>query len=83
MKLLPALLLLLAGSAFAAEPLVLKLWPNGAPEKPGVKIEPEKTIVKEPSDGVVRLTNVSDPMITVYKPEKPNGTSVLVCPGGG
>lgn len=83
MKLLPAFLLLLTGSALAAEPIVLKLWPKGAPEKPGVKIEPEKTIVKEPSDGVVRLTNVSDPMITVYKPEQPNGTSVLVCPGGG
>ncbi|MGV3664021.1 MAG: alpha/beta hydrolase [Prosthecobacter sp.] len=82
MKLLPALLLL-ASSAFSAEPITLKLWPGGAPEKPGVKIEPEKTIVKEPSDGVVRLTNVSDPMITVFKPEKPNGTSVLVCPGGG
>lgn len=83
MKLFSALLLIAAGSALAADPVVLKLWPGGAPEKPGVKIEPEKTIVKEPSDGVVRLTNVSEPMITVFKPEKPNGTSVLVCPGGG
>ncbi|MBK8093644.1 MAG: alpha/beta hydrolase [Verrucomicrobiaceae bacterium] len=66
-----------------AQPVSVKLWPAGAPEKPGFKIEPEKTIVKEPSDGVVRLTNVSEPMITLFKPEKPNGAAVLVCPGGG
>ncbi|MBL9132101.1 MAG: alpha/beta hydrolase [Verrucomicrobiaceae bacterium] len=74
---------LACGSLFAAEPIELKLWPQGAPEKTGFKSEPEKKIVKEPSDGVVRLTNVTEPMITVFKPEKPNGTSVLVCPGGG
>ena len=34
-------------------------------------------------DGIKRVTNVSDPTITIYKPEKANGTSVLVCPGGG
>jgi acetyl esterase/lipase len=82
MKLTTALFLA-CGSLFAAEPIQLKLWPQGAPEKPGFKSEPEKKIVKEPSDGVVRLTNVTEPMITVFKPEKPNGTSVLVCPGGG
>ncbi|MBE7497274.1 MAG: alpha/beta hydrolase [Verrucomicrobiaceae bacterium] len=82
MKLTTALFLA-CGSLFAAEPIELKLWPQGAPEKPGFKSEPEKKIVKEPSDGVVRLTNVTEPMITVFKPEKPNGTSVLVCPGGG
>ena len=38
MKLLPALLLV-STSVFAAEPIVVKLWPGGAPEKPGVKIE--------------------------------------------
>lgn len=82
MKLTTALFLA-CGSLFAAEPIELKLWPQGAPEKPGFKSEPEKKIVKEPSDGVVRLTNVTEPMVTVFKPEKPNGTSVLVCPGGG
>ncbi|WP_395716170.1 alpha/beta hydrolase [Prosthecobacter sp.] len=82
MKLFPALLFV-STSVFAAEPIVVKLWPGGAPEKPGVKIEAEKEIPKKNADDVMRITNVTDPMITVFKPEKPNGTAVLVCPGGG
>lgn len=65
----------------AAEPITIKLWPGGAPEKPGVKIGPEEEIQK--NDGIKRVTNVTDPTITIYKPEKTNGTSVIVCPGGG
>lgn len=65
----------------AAEPITIKLWPQGAPEKPGVKIGPEEELQK--GDGIKRVTNVTDPTITIYKPEKANGTSVIVCPGGG
>lgn len=65
----------------AAEPVTIKLWPQGAPEKPGIKIGPEEELKK--GDGIKRVTNVTDPTITIYKPENANGTSVLVCPGGG
>lgn len=82
MKLIPALFLA-STSLFAAEPVVVKLWPGGAPEKPGVKIEAEKEMPRKNAEDVMRLTNVTEPMITVFKPEKPNGTAVLVCPGGG
>lgn len=82
MKLIPALLFV-STSVFAADPIVVKLWPGGAPEKPGVKIEAEKEVPKKSADDVQRITNVTDPMITVFKPENANGTSVLVCPGGG
>ncbi len=34
-------------------------------------------------DSFHRIKNVTKPSITVYKPEKPNGTSVIICPGGG
>lgn len=68
-------------AAQAAEPVTIKLWPQGAPEKTGIKIGPEQQMDK--GDGIKRVTNVSDPTITIYKPEKANGTSVLVCPGGG
>lgn len=67
----------------AAEPVTIHLWPKGAPEKEGFKIEPEAEIKKEKDDGVKRLGNVSDPTITIYPADKPNGTAVLVCPGGG
>ncbi|MCB1278029.1 alpha/beta hydrolase [Prosthecobacter sp.] len=82
MKLIPVFFLV-SSSLFAAEPIVLKLWPGGAPEQPGVKIEAEKELPKKSADDVMRITNVTDPMITVFRPEKPNGTAVMVCPGGG
>lgn len=67
----------------AAERPTLKLWPNGAPEREGFKIDAEKEMPPKNESDVKRVTNVSDPTITVYRPEKPNGTAVLVCPGGG
>jgi acetyl esterase/lipase len=76
-----ALVLLFAFAAQAAEPLTIKLWPAGAPEKAGLKIGPEEEIQK--GDGIKRVTNVTDPTITLYRPEKANGTTVVVCPGGG
>jgi acetyl esterase/lipase len=67
----------------AAEPIELKLWPKGAPEPAGFKSEAEKVIPPKDEKDVKRVTNVTDPTITVFKPEKPNGTAVIVCPGGG
>lgn len=74
-------LVLLTAVAHAAEPIVVKLWPQGAPEKSDFKIEPEKT--EHGKDGIARTSNVSEPTITVYPAEKANGTAVIVCPGGG
>jgi acetyl esterase/lipase len=65
---------------------VVKLWPSGAPEKPGVTIEAEKRIEPKSEKDVLRVTNVTEPTLTVYRPAPPitpNGTAVLVCPGGG
>ena len=85
----PSLLLLSLIAAlplYASEPLVVKLWPSGAPEKPGVTIEAEKRIEPKSEKDVLRVTNVTEPTLTVYRPAPPitpNGTAVLVCPGGG
>lgn len=69
----------------AEQPVVLDLWPNGTPgpvsEKQ--KVGPEKELFRDPPDGVVRLTNVTKPQITLYRPKQSNGAAVLVCPGGG
>lgn len=37
------------------------------------------------ADGVLRVSKVSVPTLTVYRPEKgkANGTAVIICPGGG
>ncbi len=87
-------LMILAVTAFpraseaAAPTEPMKLWPKGAPnEKGGLPAESDLT---KDSDGkiagkrLIRLGNVSDPTLTVYKPpkEKDTGASVLVCPGG-
>jgi acetyl esterase/lipase len=84
MKLLPILsLIAAAASLHAAEPITVKLWPKGAPEPAGFKIEAEKEIPRKNDADVKRVTNVSEPTIAIYKPEKPNGTAVIVAPGGG
>lgn len=76
-------LLCLATGLRAADPIVVKLWPQGAPEPAGFKAAPEQDIPKKNENDVKRLTNVSDPTISIYKADKPNGTCVIVAPGGG
>ncbi len=34
-------------------------------------------------DNVTRIARVSNPTLTVFKPTKPNGKAVIICPGGG
>lgn len=34
-------------------------------------------------DNVTRISKISQPTLTVYKPQKPNGKAVIICPGGG
>jgi acetyl esterase/lipase len=76
-----ALLFALTASARAAEPPTHKLWPGQAPGETK-DIGPEK--ITEPKD-VKRVTNVSEPTITIYSPprDKNTGTVVVVAPGGG
>lgn len=73
-------------SAPAAEPTVLELWPGKAPGEKG-DIGEEKVEGPRPTDKtpVKRITNVSKPTITVYRPEKDKntGTAIVVAPGGG
>jgi len=35
------------------------------------------------ADGITRISQVVSPEMIMYRPEKPNGTAVLICPGGG
>jgi len=72
-----ALLAGAADAAFAAPTAVIPLWPEGVPDaKPG--LGPQHV-----EDG--RVANVSEPTLTMYGPavDRPTGTAVIVCPGGG
>jgi pectinesterase len=34
-------------------------------------------------DNINRIAKVSNPTLTIFKPAKPNGKAVIICPGGG
>lgn len=77
-------LCVLANAAIAAEPITLKLWPDGPPTAMVPKSDATvKLIQSYGGAGPNRITDVSDPTITIFRPEKSNGTSVIVAPGGG
>lgn len=68
-------LLCIAANTFAAgKQHVFHLWPNGAPNTN------EVTEAEVANDRFV--VNITDPVLTVYVPEHPNGLAVLACPGG-
>ncbi len=68
---------------------VIPLWPNGAPgRRADLGPETNSTTPKDnrPADReVIRLTNITSPTLTVYRPsdEKNSGAAVIVFPGGG
>jgi len=85
-----ALAFLTSGLAKAADPnspQPLRLWPGTAPGDKA-DIGPEHDTTKDPNsknhDDIIRLGNVSEPTITVFKPapDKDTGAAVVVCPGG-
>ncbi|SFJ30076.1 alpha/beta hydrolase [Planctomicrobium piriforme] len=68
----------------AAEPITLPLWPDRTlPPLPKVSEETTKWFTSIGGPNPARVTDVTTPTITVYRPEHPNGTSVIVAPGGG
>ncbi len=73
------------GRAGPADPTeIIRLWPDGAPGGEGVTVTP---IVPERStdpafhDRYAQYT--TDPILTVFRPERPNGSAMLLIPGGG
>ena len=82
---LPLLIALLLGSAAnAAEaPVALKVWPVG--KMPGVGAVAAEMEAPTKGDGVVRLTNVSEPDLTVFRAPSATASTpaVIICPGGG
>jgi predicted esterase len=73
--------LLLATTLQAAEPVTIKLWPDGAPGKMLPHSKFTEDFIRTRA-GKSTVTDISDPTMVVYRPEKPNGTSVIVAPGG-
>ena len=91
MRRITFVVLLLAGlfsttSAFAAEPLVVELWPGKTPGDVGINGRETSRIHQSPLVGPTKLiTNVTKPTLTIYRPakDKNTGTAMVICPGGG
>lgn len=62
----------------------IRLWPGAAPGGDGVTVTPQVTErSSDPAfhDRFARYT--TDPILTVLRPARPNGASLLLIPGGG
>ena len=60
---------------------VLNLYPSKAPNSKEAPNYIEESVLG--TDGILRIAKVSEPKLVAYFAEKPNGTSVIICPGGG
>jgi acetyl esterase/lipase len=72
--------LLAMSSARAAEPTkTIDVWPDKAPGEKG-DIGEEKSV----KTNIIRVSNVTKPTLSVFKPpkEKDTGAAVMICPGG-
>lgn len=63
---------------------VITLWPNGAPGGQGVSLT-EKIVEREnPYNLPDRAAHdVTTPTLSIFKPERPDGSAILIIPGGG
>lgn len=69
--------------ASAQDSTIIHLWPDAVPGSNAAKHPPQ--ITPDHKGDVTRLTDVTDPTLTVFAPPagKANGAAMLVCPGGG
>lgn len=73
--LLVILLLAITTIIIAQQPIIIDLWPNGAPTDNGLTGEEQKL-----ENG--RVANITKPTLTVYPAKNPNGMAIISCPGG-
>lgn len=76
------LLALFATSVHAAPMDPIPLWPGGVPGEADLEL-PEENVELKGDHKIEIMSNVSQPMLTMYPAGNPNGASVVVCPGGG
>ena len=87
--LLLAAFALISGSASCGSPAVraavqvIRLWPGQAPGTESWTGPEEAADAELPNLGKVHvITNVTVPTLTVFRPAEPNGTALVVVPGG-
>lgn len=76
LSLMAIMALLGFASAMAVEPVIIPLWPDGAPTKNGLEGEKEVRTGR-------KIEVVSQPELWIYPAKHPNGMAILDIPGGG
>ena len=79
-KIALSLSLSLYTSLYVCAQQVVRLYNGPAPGSESWKY-PERADTISGTD-MVFVSNVTDPSLTIYKAKRPNGTAVIVCPGG-
>ncbi|WP_298493833.1 alpha/beta hydrolase [uncultured Algibacter sp.] len=59
----------------------LKLWEYAIPGE--IKSKDYKEVLQIENGTVLRAKQVTNPTLTIFKPQLPNGTAILIIPGGG
>jgi len=82
-KILSVALILLSCAAYSQKKETITLWPGKVPGELKEKNKPVRDTTKK--DDVIRLSEVTDPAIEVWLPDKAinRGAGIVVCPGGG
>jgi acetyl esterase/lipase len=67
----------------ANQPVIIPLWPEGAPGSDGWTQQEQETLVPPPI-GIRVVRNVTQPTLTAFLPDPAaaTGAAVIVCPGG-
>ncbi|MBN1299919.1 MAG: alpha/beta hydrolase [Melioribacteraceae bacterium] len=74
------LLVLFIPNLFAQNSIIIRIWEG----KPSYNFTSENLIREETdSAGITRYYDITIPELEFIKPGKPNGTAVIICPGGG
>ena len=59
---------------------LIPLWPKGVP---GGNDHPPKLNIEDRGDLNSAVMGIGNPILQVYRPQEPNGTALLIIPGGG
>jgi acetyl esterase/lipase len=71
-------------AAGAADPESVSIWPDGPPGRQSTPTVQTVTERSQPPDLRDRsVTGITHPQLAVFRPEAPDGTALLIAPGGG
>lgn len=79
MKAIAFISLFLCSSVLLFSQIEVSLYDYIPNSKPADNLESRST----DDNGILRIKDVSVPTLAIYKPQKPNGTAIIICPGGG